>query len=77
MNFVRLTALAFILAVPGLSYGMGFNPFSHSSDNHGPPPTSGPVQKTTVINSVPLPGTALAFGLGFLGLAAWRRYRQQ
>lgn len=76
MNFVRLAALSLILVTPGLSYGMGFNPFGHSSDSHGPPPTTSPVQKTAETNSVPLPGTALAFGLGFLGLAAWRRYRQ-
>lgn len=76
MNVVRLTALSLILVMPGLSYGMGLNPFKHSSDNNGPTPTSHPIQKSTGTNSVPLPGTALAFGLGFLGLAAWRRYRQ-
>ena len=76
MNVVRLAALSLILLMPGLSYGMGLNPFHHSSDSNGPAPTTNPVQKSAGPNSVPLPGTALVFGLGFLGLAAWRRYRQ-
>jgi len=78
MNLIRVTAFSLVLVLPGLSYGMGFNPFKSGSDN--PPPPHPSHLNSVVMNpetkSVPLPGTALAFGLGFLGLAAWKRYRR-
>jgi hypothetical protein len=76
MNFLKTAVLSLVLIMPGLAYGMGFNPFSHNSDNPGPPPNNNSQIKSAGPNSVPLPGTALAFGVGFLALAAWRRYRQ-
>jgi len=77
MNLVRLVAVSLVLVLPGLSYGMGFNPFSKNSDNPPPPPSHlNSVVTNPETKSVPLPGTALAFGLGFLGLAAWKSYRR-
>ena len=74
MKYVNVTVLSLVLTMPGLAFGMGFNPFKHSSDHPGAPNNTLPTIQSTA--SVPEPATALSVGLGLLGLAAWRRYRQ-
>ncbi len=80
MKYLAVAAFTVILAIPGFVHAMGFNPFKSGSDN--PPPPS-PSRLNSVVTpqsengkTVPIPGTALAFGLGFLGLATWQRYRR-
>jgi len=76
MKYVNVTVLSLVLTMPGLAFGMGFNPFKHSSDHPGVPPSNNTVSTSQSTASVPEPATALSIGLGLLGLAAWRRYRQ-
>jgi hypothetical protein len=76
MKYVGMIVLSVILTMPGMAFGLGFNPFRSSGDSAPPPPNGNTsLVKTQGNNSVPLPGTALAFGVGFLAFAAWRRYR--
>lgn len=77
MQYVKMTVLALVLVMPGLAFGMGLNPFSHSDDHSGAQPTHQTLNRSNPTASVPEPATALTVGLGFIGLAAWRRYRQQ
>lgn len=76
MQYVKMIVLALVLAMPGLAFGMGMNPFSHSEDHPGAHPTNKTLNTSNPTASVPEPATALTVGLGFIGLAAWRRYRQ-
>jgi PEP-CTERM motif len=76
MKYANVTVFSLVLIMPGLAFGMGFNPFKHSSDHPGAPPSNNAVSASQGTNSVPEPATALTVGLGILGLAAWRRYRQ-
>jgi hypothetical protein len=76
MKYVNVSVLSLVLTMPGLAFGMGFNPFGHSSDNPPLNPTNNSLITPERAQSVPEPATALTAGLGLLGLAAWRRYRQ-
>ncbi len=74
MQSMKVIVLSFLLIMPGLAYGMGFNPFGHNSDNPPPPPPNQSL-KAAGPASVPEPATALTVGTGLLALAAWRRFR--
>lgn len=75
MQFVKVIVLSVLLIMPGLAYGMGMNPFSHSEDHPGAHPTNKTLNTSNPTGSVPEPATALTVGTGLLALAAWRRYR--
>jgi hypothetical protein len=64
---INAGALSLALAIPIDTLGTGVT-FKLNSPNE-------PALSLAIRQSVPLPSTGLLFGLGFIGLAAWRRPR--